>query len=138
LALIAFIAVYLVPDLKYPANPPSVGNAETIGLRTALYFGMIGISVIAAVGAIVFRRILVVHYGGWNATLMVVAYYIAVMIAAGLVLPAVNEVPDEFPAAVLWKFRIASLGAQFILWATLGLLFGALTQRAFAAGRLRR
>jgi hypothetical protein len=60
------------------------------------------------------------------------------MIAAGLVLPAVNEVPDEFPAAVLWKFRVSSLGAQFILWATLGLLFGALTQRAFAAGRLQR
>jgi len=138
LALIAFIAVYLVPDLKYPANPPSVGDPETIGSRTALYFGMIGISLIAAVGAIVFRRILVVHYGGWNATLMMLAYYIAVMIAAGLVLPAVNEVPDEFPAVVLWKFRIASLGAQFILWATLGLLFGALTQRAFAAGRLQR
>jgi len=44
-------------------------------------------------------------------------------------------VPEEFPAAVLWKFRIASLGAQFIMWATLGLLFGALTQRAIAIHR---
>src|SRR3984957_7962815 len=43
LALIGFVAIYLVPDLKYPANPPSVGNPDTIGTRTALYFGMIGI-----------------------------------------------------------------------------------------------
>ena len=44
--------------------------------------------------------------------------------------PAVNEVPEQFPAVVLWNFRIASIGAQLIMWATLGLLFGALSQRA--------
>jgi hypothetical protein len=135
LALIGFIAIYLIPNLKYPANPPSVGNPETIGTRTALYFGMIAISLVAMVGAINFRRMLAARYGGWNATLMVAAYYIAVMIAAALVLPAVNEVPEEFPAVVLWKFRVAALGAQFVLWATLGLLFGALTQRAVALRR---
>jgi predicted cobalt transporter CbtA len=135
LAVIGFIALYLVPNLKYPANPPSVGNPETIGTRTALYFGMIGISLVAMVGAINFKRMLVAHYGEWNSTLMVAAYYVAVMIAAGLILPAVNEVPEEFPAVVLWKFRIASLVAQLILWATLGLLFGTLTQRAVTLRR---
>jgi len=135
LALLGFIAVYLIPNLKYPANPPSVGDPETIGTRTALYFGIIGISLIAMVGAIAIRRTLVVRYGEWNATLMVAACYIAVMVAAGFVLPAINEVPEEFPAVVLWKFRIASLGAQLILWATLGLLFGALTQRAVTTRR---
>ncbi len=39
LALGGFVAIALVPDLKYPANPPSVGNPETIGFRTELYFG---------------------------------------------------------------------------------------------------
>jgi predicted cobalt transporter CbtA len=130
LALIGFVAIYLVPNLKYPASPPSIGNPDTIGARTALYFGMIGISLIAIVGAVNFRRVLIARYGAWNATLMVVAYYLVVMVAAALLLPAVNEVPDEFPAVVLWKFRVASLAAQLIMWATLGLLFGALTQRA--------
>jgi predicted cobalt transporter CbtA len=130
LALIGFVAIYLVPNLKYPANPPSVGNPDTIGARTALYFGMIGISLIAIIGAINFRRLLTGRYGTWNATLMVAAYYLIVMIAAALLLPGVNEVPDEFPAVVLWKFRVASLAAQLIMWATLGLLFGGLTQRA--------
>lgn len=136
LAVTGFIAIYLVPNLKYPANPPSVGNPATIGIRTALYFGMIAISLAAMVGAIAFKRMLTAHYGDWNATLMVGAYYIVVMIAAGLVLPAINEVPDAFPAVVLWKFRIASLGAQVIMWTTLGLLFGALTERTLAGRRL--
>lgn len=137
LALLGIVAVYVVPNLKYPANPPSVGNPDTIGVRTALYFGMIGISLVAIVGAISFRRLLVSRYGEWNGTLLVGTYYLVIVIAAGLLLPAVNEVPEEFPAVVLWKFRIASLGAQLILWATLGLLFGALTQRAMAGRSLR-
>jgi hypothetical protein len=56
---------------------------------------------------------------------------------AGLLLPPVNEVPELFPAVVLWKFRVASIGAQLIMWTTLGLLFGALTQRAAANDGLR-
>jgi predicted cobalt transporter CbtA len=47
-----------------------------------------------------------------------------------LLLPGVNEVPTQFPATLLWNFRMASIGAQLIMWATLGLLFGALSQRA--------
>ena len=38
----AFVSIYVVPNLKYPANPPSVGQPETIGSRTALYFAMPG------------------------------------------------------------------------------------------------
>lgn len=130
LALLGFVAVYLIPNLKYPANPPSVGQPDTIGLRTAFYFGMILISLVAMVGAVALRKTFVARYGGWNATLFVAAYYVGVMLAAALVLPAVNEVPDEFPAAVLWRFRVASAGAQLIMWVTLGLLFGVLTERA--------
>ena len=52
LAAAAFVAIYLVPFLKYPANPPSVGNPDTIQYRTALYFGMIVISVAAMVACV--------------------------------------------------------------------------------------
>jgi predicted cobalt transporter CbtA len=136
LAAMGFVAVYLVPNLKYPANPPSVGHPETIGTRTALYFIMIAISLAAMIGSTSLKRLFVPRFGDWNASLMVAACYIVIVVLTGLLLPAVNEVPDEFPAVVLWKFRIASLGAQFVTWATLGLLFGALTQRASAGGRL--
>lgn len=135
LAATGFVAIYLVPNLKYPANPPSVGEPETIGIRTALYFAMIAISLAAMIGSASLKRLFVPRFGQWNANLMVAACYIVVVVVAGLLLPAVNEVPDGFPAVVLWKFRIASLGAQFIMWATLGVLFGALAQRALTSGR---
>jgi Probable cobalt transporter subunit (CbtA) len=137
LAAACFVAVYLVPNLKYPANPPSVGNPETLEMRTALYFVMIAISIAAIIGAFSLKRLLLRHLGDWNSTLAVAAYYIVIVAIAGLLLPAVNEVPEQFPAVVLWKFRVASIGAQFILWATLGLLFGAWTQRAAVNGGLR-
>ena len=137
LAAAGFVAVYLVPTLKYPANPPAVGAAATIGARTALYFLMIAISIAAMIGGLALKRLLVRRLGDWNSTLAVVAYYVAVVAIAGLLLPAVNEVPDHFPAVVLWKFRVASIGAQFIMWATLGLLFGAWVQHAATPGAPR-
>jgi len=137
LAAICFVAIYLVPNLKYPASPPAVGDPETIGMRTALYFIMIALSIAAMVASVTLRRSLALRFGDWNANLVVAASYLALVTIAGLLLPAVNEVPEQCPAVVLWKFRVASIGAQFIMWATIGLLFGALTQRALAGGRLR-
>lgn len=129
IALTGFIAVYLVPNMKYPANPPSVGNPDTITMRTELYFGMILISLISMIFAARLRSGLTARFGAWNATFIVSAAYLVVVIAASLVLPTVDEVPDAFPAVVLWKFRVASMGAQLIMWGTLGLLFGAIAQR---------
>ncbi|HET9816008.1 MAG TPA: CbtA family protein [Xanthobacteraceae bacterium] len=137
LAAAGFVAIYLVPNLKYPANPPAVGDAKTIGVRTALYFIMIAVSIAAMIGAFSLKRLLARRLSDWNSTLAVAAYYVVIVAIAGLLLPALNEVPAQFPAVVLWKFRVASIGAQFIMWATLGLLFGALTQRAAAPDALR-
>src|SRR5215469_5676347 len=104
LAAAGFVAVYLVPNLKYPANPPSVGAPETIGMRTALYFAMMAISIAAMIGGFSLKRLLVRRLGDWNSTLAVIAYYVVIVSIAGFLLPAVNEVPELFPAVVLWKF----------------------------------
>jgi len=53
--------------------------------------------------------------------------------AAEVALPSINEVPEKFSAGVLWQFRVAALGMQLVLWTTLGLLFGALTERSLRA-----
>ena len=132
LALGGFVAIVLVPDLKYPANPPSVGNPETIGFRTELYFVMLVISVAALVLAVVLARRLLVRYGGWNATLIAGAAFIVVIAIVQYVLPEFNEVPEQFSAVVLWRFRVAALGIQVVLWTTIGLLFGVLAERSFA------
>ena len=133
LAALGLVAIYIVPSLKYPANPPSVGDPATIGPRTALYFSMIAISLAAMIAAGMLRLRLAARFNAWNACLIAGAAYLIAVLAAGLALPAINEVPREFPAVVLWQFRIASLGAQLIMWGTIGLCFGALTERAAAS-----
>jgi hypothetical protein len=125
----AFLAIVLVPGLKYPPNPPSVGQPGTIAFRTGTYFAMILLSLATLAMAVWLRRGLLSRFGGWNATLIAVAAYVAVVSATILLLPEINEVPEAFSAVVLWRFRLASIGTQIVLWATLGLLFGAFAER---------
>ena len=118
LALAGYLIVFAVPFLKYPANPPGVGDPDTIGRRTALYLAMIVVSILAAVVAFRVRR-----------PLLGLAVYVVLVSAAALMLPGVHEVPKGFPADTLWHFRLASLGTQACIWATLGLGFGVLADR---------
>jgi predicted cobalt transporter CbtA len=128
LAAAAFVGVFLVPFLKYPANPPSIGNPDTIGRRTALYFLLIAVGLLSTTLAVVVHRRSVARFGAWNATLLGAAAFVAVAVVSYVVMPGVNEVPAGFPPTVLWQFRLAALGTQVVLWTTLGLVFGALTQ----------
>jgi hypothetical protein len=157
LALGAFLAVFLVPFLKYPGSPPAVGNDETIGARTALYLAMLLASLAFA--------ILAVALGLWlhrrkslsasNAALLAAA---SVAVAIGIVmviLPPLGHLPANveefgrrasetplpltddrgaivfpgFPADVLFYFRLYSVGAALILWGAIGLVFGPLAER---------
>jgi len=129
LAAGAYLAIVLVPFTKYPANPPAIGDPDTLGRRTVSYFLMIAVSVLAAVTAARIRRPLLTRLGAWNAALVAVAAYVMVVGAAELILPAFPETPAGFPADVLHRFRLASLGISLTLWATIGLGFGATAQR---------
>ena len=130
LALVCFVAVYLVPNIKYPANPPSVGQPDTIGMRTGLYFSMIAISIIATIAAFSLRKMFVARFGDWNATLLGLLAFVVMVTIACYALPSVNEVPEMFPAQTLWSFRIVSLGIQAILWGGIGLMCGAFAERS--------
>ncbi|SAK62274.1 membrane protein [Caballeronia temeraria] len=138
LALFGFVSVAIVPFLKYPPNPPAVGNAETIGPRTALFFGMVAISIAAAVFAVHLQRRMAARHGGWNATLIAAAAYIVVIVVAQVALPRIDEVPADFSASLLWNFRLAAIGIQALLWTTLGLVFGALAARELERPAVRR
>lgn len=139
LALLGFVGLYVVPNLKYPANPPAIGSPETIGIRTALYFSMIALSVAAMVGAAILRKrlILLRACDAWRAVMISGLAYLVVVVVAAWFLPPINEVPADFPATVLWRFRIDALAMQAIMWLTLGLGFGMLTERD-QLGRLHR
>jgi Probable cobalt transporter subunit (CbtA) len=119
----AFVVVFLVPFLKYPANPPAVGRPETIGTRTALYVAMLAISLLSAAYALWLDRRLRPRLGDGGAALAAAGAYLALVVAGGLLLPGVNEVPDGFPATALWNFRVAAAGIQAITWSTTALTF---------------
>ncbi|HEY4095655.1 MAG TPA: CbtA family protein [Baekduia sp.] len=132
LALAAYVTITLVPFTKYPANPPTIGNPDTIGRRTVLFAAMIAITILAAVAAARIRRQVLPALGGWNAAILAFAAFVVVVGCAELVLPAVHETPSGFPADVLYRFRLASLGINATLWTSIGLGFGWAAERALA------
>lgn len=130
-ALLGWVAVILVPFLKYPANPPSVGNADTIGSRTTEYFVFLLVSVVVAVLSVVLALRVRDHYGTYAGVVAGVASYVVVMVVAGAVMPTVNEV-GAFPADTLWYFRRASLITSTTLWAVLGVTLTGLVGRLYS------
>ncbi len=137
LALAGFVVVVVVPALKYPPNPPAIGDPETIGRRTALFFIMIAISLASSVWAIGLARRLARRAGAWHGALAAMLMFMLVVAAAQYLLPAVNEVPDKFSAVVLWHFRMASIGVQAVLWAVLGVGFGIAAEISLRSPRAR-
>ncbi|MFD8380498.1 CbtA family protein [Streptomyces sp. NPDC059679] len=125
----ALLAVYVVPFLKYPANPPAVGDPDTISKRTNLYLLMMVLSVLLAIAATILGKRLAPKLGTWYATVAAVAAFALVIGLAFAFLPAVNEVPADFPATVLWRFRLSALAIQVTLWGGFGLVFGELAER---------
>ncbi|GAB3763935.1 putative cobalt transporter CbtA [Nocardioides ginsengisegetis] len=134
-AVAGWVAVTLVPFLKYPASPPAVGDPDTIGQRTTLFFVFLLVSVVAAAASIALGNLLHATRGAYVAVLAGTVTYLALMVATGLVMPSVNEVGD-FPADTLWYFRRASLVTNAALWAVLGValtgLVGGLHRRESA------
>jgi predicted cobalt transporter CbtA len=135
------LSLYVVPALKYPANPPAVSLEETIRQRTLLYLLMVVLSAALFVGAVYLGRRLAQRLGGWSATLTTAGSYIGAIAIVMLILPTVDETPgplrddagnivyDSFPADDLYQFRLFSLGTQVVMWTTIGLVFAVLAAR---------
>jgi hypothetical protein len=122
---------------------------------------MVVVSVVCAVAATWLGQRLQPRLGTWNATLLACAAFVIVIGAVMAALPALGElstmhvahdgasaltetpqplrgpngtiVYPGFDADVLWRFRVASIGAQAILWAAMGLAFAPLAERVFRA-----
>jgi len=134
-ALIGFVAVALVPFAKYPASPPAVGNPDTIGERTGLYFGFLAISLLAAIAGTVLAARLLPGLGSYRTVLVAVGTYLVVVVVAAQVMPTVDELGD-FPAQTLWTFRRASITTLATLWAAIGVVLVGLVGRAEARARV--
>jgi hypothetical protein len=136
-----FLGFYLVPFVKYPANPPAIGHSDTIRERSGVYLVMVFASIAFLVLAAWLGQKLKPRFGNWNASLLAGAAFVVAIGILMAILPAVRETPQPltdpsgtivypgFPADTLFGFRFYSVAAQLILWATIGLVFAPLAER---------
>jgi len=156
-----FLGVYLVPFLKYPANPPAIGHEESITVRGTLYLVVVAASIVLLIVAVAVGRRLQARLGTWNAALTGGAVFVVAIGIVLALLPSVGELADNvaiyghhatetplplrdadgtivfpgFPADVLAGFRLYSILAQVILWGAIALVFGTLAERLLTPSR---
>src|SRR6266540_2857155 len=120
------------PELVSRAVQSTFGLLVAVGLYGAALGGVFALAFAFVYGRLgqLAARASAARLARWNAVLLGVGTFVAVVAVAGLVLPRIDEVAGDFPATVLWRFRLASVGTQLVLWTTFGLLFGALTERS--------
>ena len=125
LASIMFFVIFLIPALKYPANPPAVGNPATIYYREMLYVGFIAVSGFSALTIALSYRRLQTYLPEKTTWLIVPLIYAVIMISAYIAFPP-NPDKVTIPANLIVSFRIASVSTIGIFWGVLGLIVGLL------------
>ncbi len=120
LAAIMCLSLYIVPFIKYPANPPAVGDPETIGLRDSLYTSYQLASGLIALGVSILmyklQRISYIKY-------VIPVFYLGLVASIYAVFPA-N--PDEItaPMDLVNAFRAVTFGTMVMFYLVLGTIFG--------------
>ncbi len=118
LAGIMWLSIYLIPFLKYPANPPTVGDGETVVLRSILYLVFIAISGLSVVGFYKVSQKL-----EKNKKLLAVVGYGVFISVVYVVMP---ENPDKItaPMDLVNEFRIMSALGVTSFWISIGIILG--------------
>ncbi|QBJ97068.1 hypothetical protein ERC79_14775 [Rhodococcus sp. ABRD24] len=131
---LGWLAIEAVPFFKYPANPPAVGDPDTINERTLLWLASVTLGLLSVAAAVYVGRLLKNQQLVTVRAAGQIAAFLGVVAIGYAVLPSIDEVGEDFPATLLWQFRISSLATQASLWLALGLAFAFLTERAHRRG----
>jgi len=121
LAGIMWFVLFLMVALKYPANPPAVGDPETIYYRETLYVGYILISGLAALG----MAVIWIRTRMNSKKIIIPLMYAAIMVTAYVVMPS-NPDKIEISMDLIQTFRILTAITIGVFWGTLGIIFGSL------------
>ena len=118
LAGVMWFTMFVIPFLKYPANPPTVGDPETVVLRSILYLSFITISGFGAVGFYKLSQ----KYQSKRKLVAIIGYSIFISVVF-FVMP---ENPDEItaPMDLVNEFRIMSFLGVTSFWISIGVILG--------------
>jgi len=123
LASVGFVSVFLLPFLKYPANPPGVGDPETIARRSLLYVVAVGWSLMAAWAGWRLWRYLSAHQVSDHVRAPAALGLALGLAALGLAVLPPNTDAVSAPATLIWHFRIATAAGAAALWTVMGVTF---------------
>lgn len=115
----------LFPFLKYPANPPGIGDPATITYRQELYLAILVLSVVGT--AVAFLAV-TANRRRWPWVLVALLGFDLV---AYLLLPT-NPDAIAIPLDLLQAFRLRSAIGLAMFWALLGVFFALSLQRFLA------
>ena len=118
LAGLMWFSLYLIPFLKYPANPPTVGDGETVILRAILYLSFIAISGIGVIGFYQLSK----KFKNNRKLIAVIGYGVFITIVFVLM----PENPDEIsaPMNLINEFRMMSILGVSSFWISIGIILG--------------
>lgn len=124
----AWFAVYLVPFVRYPANPPGVGDPNTIDTRTRGYLAAVAIGLLGVTAALRLAGDLRRRGTRPSHRQLAVAGVLLTTLAVPFLLPT-NTDPLDVPAGLLWQFRVLAFATSTLLWTGLAAAFGLLAER---------
>lgn len=125
LALMGFAAFGLAPAIKYPANPPAVGDPDTVGERTLQYVSLIVISLVLIVALSHLSKVLRARFDDPTRIVTVAAAAVVLFGVAFIALPGTpDSIDPAVPARLVWDFRLRSAGGLALMWIGFGLVFG--------------
>jgi predicted cobalt transporter CbtA len=129
LAGIMYIVLFIIPALKYPANPPAVGDPETIYYRQTLYVTFTAISGFSALAVAYIYRTLKNKVPTITKNIIFPLIYAAIIADAYLALPSNPDKITSVPMDLVQGFRISSAFTMSIFWGMIGITFGSMWDR---------
>lgn len=126
LLLVSCWTVGIFPQLKYPANPPGVGEATTIGFRQEIYLSLLLLSILGSLLTAIAYQALGKASKGWRRPRvrlpLVAGFYFLYIGILSLCLPNYPD-PVRLPSDLMVLFRWLSITGVLLFWLALGGIF---------------